>query len=120
MIAEVKDVLSRPKLRKKLPNLTPERAEAFLQDVASYAVSIDEVPEQYRYERDPKDEPYINLALAAGARYLVSRDKDLLDLMNDQGFRNTCPGLTVLDPPALLRELAQPEKQGGTKTPDPG
>lgn len=38
---------------------------------------------QFSYERDPKDEPYVNLALAAGAKYLVTRDKDLLDLMSE-------------------------------------
>ena len=38
-------------------------------------------------ERDRKDEPYLDLALSANARYLISRDKDLLDLMQDVQFR---------------------------------
>jgi hypothetical protein len=36
----------------------------------------------------------LDLALAAGARYLVSRDKDLLDLMSDPDFRRNHLGVT--------------------------
>jgi predicted nucleic acid-binding protein len=56
-----------------------------------------------RDENDDKDERYINLALASSAAYLVTWDKDLLDLMDDQGFRLQFPQLTILEPPALLR-----------------
>jgi predicted nucleic acid-binding protein len=45
---------------------------------------INEVPRVFEYPRDPNDEPYINLAIPARAKYLVSRDKDLLDLMSDR------------------------------------
>jgi putative PIN family toxin of toxin-antitoxin system len=55
-----------------------------------------EVPRTLTLPRDPKDEPYLNLALAVGAQYLVSRDKDLLDLMNDGSFRQRYPDLTIL------------------------
>jgi predicted nucleic acid-binding protein len=30
--------------------------------------------------RDPKDDPFLSCALAAGAKYIVTRDKDLLVL----------------------------------------
>lgn len=33
------------------------------------------------YDRDPKDRPYMDLAVAAEANYLITRDKDLLSLM---------------------------------------
>jgi predicted nucleic acid-binding protein len=54
--------------------------------------------------RDPDDEPYVNLAVAAGARYLVTRDKDLLDLMEDADFRRRFATLAILDPAAFLLE----------------
>jgi uncharacterized protein len=72
---------------------------------------IADVPGQFQYDRDPKDEPYVDLALAAQAVYLVSRDKDLLELTADEGFRERFPGLMVLDPAALLREMAPAEGQ---------
>jgi predicted nucleic acid-binding protein len=61
--------------------------------------------EANRCLRDPKDERYLNLAIAVGARYLVSRDTDLLDLMKDQPFRNQFPHLNILDPTAFLQAM---------------
>jgi putative PIN family toxin of toxin-antitoxin system len=106
VMTEVGEVLGRPKLRRKLPNLTSDRVQTFLADVTRHASFLSDVPRAFHFERDPKDEPYINLALASGARYLISRDNDLLELMTDESFRRRFPGLSVLDPPALLRELA--------------
>ncbi len=112
VLAEVSDVLNRPKLRKKLPALTAGRAAAFLNDIAGFATLIADVPNLFRYDRDPKDEPYVNLAIAADARYLVSRDKDLLDLSDDEDFRLRFPGLVILDPAALIRKVERPPGQG--------
>jgi predicted nucleic acid-binding protein len=90
----------------------------FLGDVASHATTLPTVPKVFTLARNPKDEPYIDLAAATQARSLVSRDKDLLDLMGDDAFRQQFPGLTVIDPVALLRELAlahpKPEPDQGT------
>lgn len=82
VLAEVRDVLGRPRIRARNPRLTDERVEAFLEQVRKYAALVHEVPTPFSYERDPKDEKYVNLALAAAAPYLVSRDQDLLGLMN--------------------------------------
>ena len=107
IIAEVADVLSRPKVRRKLPTLTDEVVEAFLRDVLGRAAMLSDVPEAFRLERDPKDERYVNLAVAAGASYLVTWDRDLLDLMDDDGYRRQFPDLTILEPPAMLRRFRQ-------------
>jgi putative PIN family toxin of toxin-antitoxin system len=48
ILAEVADVLARPKLRKKLPSLTSERITAFLDDLVSLADFIDNVPAQFQ------------------------------------------------------------------------
>ena len=106
ILAEVRDVLSRPKTLRKFPALTPEAVDLFLGDLATHAKMLATVPKVYTLARDPKDEPYVDLAAASRARYLVSRDKDLLDLMGDDTFRQQFPGLTVIDPVTLLRELA--------------
>jgi predicted nucleic acid-binding protein len=71
---------------------------------------IPHVPRVFVYERDPKDEPYINLAIAAGATHLVSRDKDVLDLAKlstpDGGrLRVLAPELQILDPIPFLQEV---------------
>ena len=81
VLSEVREVLARPRLRKRLPRITDVRVSALLQRLTNKAVLIQNVPEVFKYERDPKDELYLNLAIVTKANYLVSRDRDLLDLM---------------------------------------
>jgi predicted nucleic acid-binding protein len=47
----------------------------------------------------------LNLAIAANVGYLVSRDKDLLDLMMDQTFVGKFPQLRVVEPVAFLQAV---------------
>lgn len=109
-IAEIRDVLTRPKIRKKFPALTPEVVNAFLKDVARFAVVLAETPTAFSLPRDPKDEKYINLAVAADARVIVSRDNDLLALMHPDdpagiAFRAAHPTISILEPVAFLATL---------------
>jgi putative PIN family toxin of toxin-antitoxin system len=109
IIAEVQDVLARPRVRQKFPALTDELVGRFLMALERRAVLIPEVPRVFAYQRDPKDEPYINLAIAAGAGYLVSRDTDLLDLgqpsdLDGGRLRRRAPHLRILDPVSFLVE----------------
>jgi putative PIN family toxin of toxin-antitoxin system len=111
VIAEVTEVLNRPELHQKFKTLTPNKVRVYLSNVVARATILADVPQRFTYPRDPKDEPYINLAIATGARYLVTRDKDMLDLMDEttsegRDFRERFPGLMILDPVVFLRELA--------------
>jgi putative PIN family toxin of toxin-antitoxin system len=121
VLAEIRDVLTRPKLQKKFPALTPQAVDAFLGRVTQHAVVLADVPATVTLTRDPKDEKYLNLAVAAGARYLVSRDKDLLDLGSSgppeaQAFRTSHPTIVILDPVEFLRSLT-PEAAARPATP---
>jgi predicted nucleic acid-binding protein len=69
---------------------------------------IDLVPASFALARDPDGEPYLNLAIAVSADYWVTRDNDMLDLMQDSAFRAQYPSLTTLDPVALLQILDPP------------
>jgi putative PIN family toxin of toxin-antitoxin system len=115
VLNEVQDVLARPNLRRKNPLLTDEAVQELLDRLARTALLIEPVPAHFTYARDPKDEPYLNLAIAAGARYLVSWDHDLLDLMADSpealDFRRRFPGLTVITPPAFLRAIERESEE---------
>jgi putative PIN family toxin of toxin-antitoxin system len=110
IVAEVQDVLTRPEVQSKFPALVPMDIEAFITRLAMAAVQFLNVPVEFHYERDPKDTPYINLALVARAEYLVTRDTDLLALMHEttepgRAFRCRYPFLTILDPVAFLRVM---------------
>lgn len=87
ILAEVRDVLTRPKILAKNPHLTVEFVEMFLNRVLNRAKLLGKIPTHFEYSRDPKDEKYINLTVEAKAVFLVSRDNDLLDLMTDIQMR---------------------------------
>jgi putative PIN family toxin of toxin-antitoxin system len=110
ILAEVRDVLGRPRLRAKNPTITDQAVEGFFLRIDQIAQKVDDVPVAYSLPRDPDDEPYLNLAIASNADYLVTWDKDLLDLMQDQGFRTQHPRLIILNPVALLQVLTPPPR----------
>ncbi|MGH9799868.1 MAG: putative toxin-antitoxin system toxin component, PIN family [Blastocatellia bacterium] len=112
VLDEIRDVLNRAYIRQLMPNITDQRVAALFQRLERKAIHIKNVPEEFRYERDPKDERYINLALVTNARYLVSKDKDLLDLMKpltgiSTSFFNRYPMLRILKASAFLKEIEE-------------
>ena len=107
VLAEVAEVLSRPRTRRLAPGLTIEVIEAFIADIRLKSISLQNIPDEYHFERDPKDCCYINLAIVAGAKFIVSRDHDLLDLMKSESsiageFQRRYPMLKIITPVDLL------------------
>ena len=92
--------MKRPSIRAKFPELTDDATARFVSALLTYGISIGDVPQLFSYPRDPKDEPYVNLAFAANAGYLVSWDEDLLALNDTLGS-----ALRVVTPVAFLFEL---------------
>lgn len=86
ILAEVKDILTRPEIQAKFPSLTPERVDLFLQKIGMLAAVVADVPDAGFVLRDADDLPYLNLAVATNSGYLVSWDKDLRDLMQEAAF----------------------------------
>jgi predicted nucleic acid-binding protein len=73
--------------------------------VANVAILSADPAKEHSLSRDPTDEPYLDLAVVTGASFLVSRDKDLLALMDDVSFRDAHPGLSIIDPSAFLAHV---------------
>ena len=114
ILAEVEDVLNRPEIRRHFQTLTDEIVEAFLVRLRNNAELVRFIPNKFSYSRDPDDESYINLAVEAEAAFLVSRDKDLLDLMtaftsDAKEFRQRFRFLQVIEPLAFLNEIQKLE-----------
>ena len=110
LLTELRDVLTRPKLQQQYSRLTEERADLLIANLRQRAKLLKAVPRIFQYSRDPKDEPYLNLAIAAGAAYLVSRDDDLLDLMTGitpecKEFRQRFRRIRIIDPVAFLKDV---------------
>ena len=102
ILAEIEDVLNRPKLRRKYSVLTDEKIAGVLQSVRAHTVVIENTNQIYAFERDPNDEVFINLALACEAKFIVSRDNDLLDLRKDDIFKISFPQLRIVSPAEFL------------------
>jgi putative PIN family toxin of toxin-antitoxin system len=110
ILTELSEVLRRPTIRSRYPELTTEIVEDFLKALRRTAEITSDVPKRFSYPRDTDDEPYLNLAIETEANYLVTRDKDLLDLMT--GFDNDCKefrqrfrSLIVIAPIEFLKEV---------------
>ena len=108
ILSEVRDVLSRSEIQTKFPHLTQERVDTFVQKIATLAVLVRGVREAGFSIRDPDDLPYLSLAIAANARYLVSWDAHLRDLMRNPEFMRKYRRLLIINPVAFL-EAARSE-----------
>lgn len=113
---EIQRTLMRPDVVKKFRTLTAKRVAEFLKRIAAFAVVVDPVASVFELTRDPKDSKYINLAITANAKLIVSRDNDLLNLMtgtDDEAtrFRTAYPEIAILDPVAFLSTI---EPDGGS------
>jgi uncharacterized protein len=102
VLDEIRDVLTRPEMQARFSKATDENVEIFIDEIIEAATFVSSVPKKFSYSRDPKDEPYINLAVCEDAHYIVSRDKDLLDLMTgyddeSKEFRKRFRPLKVVD-----------------------
>jgi putative PIN family toxin of toxin-antitoxin system len=82
-IAELLDVLARPRLARFI---NPEVRDEVLSLLDTYGVFFAPV-ERVAECRDPKDDKYLEVALAAGAEVIVSSDDDLLVLHPWRGVR---------------------------------
>ena len=108
ILLEIGEVLNRPELRQRLTRLTPIRVGQFLDDVRAAALVIDVIPHAFSLPRDSKDEPYLDLAIAAGADYLLTWNaRHLTYLMNEDSpegkeFRRRYPKLTITNPVEFL------------------
>lgn len=109
LIAELADVASRPSLRAKL-RLTDAGTSRFLEELRSLGSLIDPVPVVFEHVADPKDTMIVNLAVAAGAHVITSRDRHLLSLRDPANplgreFMLRFGFIEVLTPVELLDRL---------------
>ena len=111
VLNEIREVASSAIVIRKL-RIRPDRLDALIENLPKAAVLIPVVAEVWTYDRDPDDAHYVNLALAARASLVVSRDRDLLDLMDISKphaaeFQRRFPSLKILDPLQFLGEMGE-------------
>ncbi len=111
LLDELHELTADQRIRSKY-KLTPEVLDEFFIKLAAHSTFVTGVPSVFIYQRDPDDAHYVDLALAAQARLIVSRDKDLLDLRDlatteGQKFSRQFPDLSILTPPEALTLLGR-------------
>lgn len=109
LLAEVRDVLTHAKVRKKFPALTPEAVDAFISETAAMA-TIFEPPSVFTWPVDPGDDHIFNLAIHARAEYLVTWETRMLKLTNEmseaaESLRHLAPGLQIVNPEQFAQAL---------------
>jgi len=92
ILAEIRRVLlDKPHIRKRYTYLDHE-VEAFIKEVVrELAITVSPLPDTHAVERDPKDDMIIACAVVAQADYIVTRDRDLLDLEEYQDIKIVSP-----------------------------
>jgi putative PIN family toxin of toxin-antitoxin system len=85
IIYEILQVLHRPKLREKFPQITQIQIVHLI--ALFEQAPVVEPPETPSASRDPKDDKFLACAVYAVVDYLVSEDKDLLVLNPYQGIQ---------------------------------
>jgi putative PIN family toxin of toxin-antitoxin system len=85
MLVEIPEVLTRSELSRKYRGLATRNLQATLAILAqANVVEVTTIPPVCR---DPNDDKILATAVAAGADYIVSEDKDLLSLGSHEGVQ---------------------------------
>ena len=111
VLAEIEDVLHRPEILRKFPLIESEDSQTLLRTARNKALLLADVPRAFQLPRDPDDESYTDLAIAADAKFLVTwNDRHLTYLMRQETpegaeFCRRFPNVKIVDPPAFLAEI---------------
>jgi predicted nucleic acid-binding protein len=63
----------------------------YCEELALFGTIVENLPEVHVVVRDPNDDMIVACAVAAGAEYVVTRDKDLLSLVQYEGITMVKP-----------------------------
>lgn len=89
ILVETRNVLARARLRRRY-GFDDAAVDAFMRLLTGIATMVTDLP-TVAAVRDPMDDVIVATALAAEAELLVTRDKDLLDLMTYQTVEMITP-----------------------------
>jgi putative PIN family toxin of toxin-antitoxin system len=111
-IEELTDVLARPEFSEMFPHFGPENLKIFLSRIRTFARYARDIEHCFVLSRDVKDSHYIDLAVGVEADFIVTTDRDLLDLMTgadmeSKEFRQRFRGIKIVKPEEILSVVAE-------------
>src|SRR5205085_659962 len=108
VVGEIRRIPEKPTPRRL--GVDGEKIESLISRLQPVVRLLENAPAVFDHPVDPKDSHYVNLAVAADAKLIVSRDKHLLNLTNPlkpdaADFMRRFPTIIVLQPDQLLKSL---------------
>lgn len=113
-LTEIEEVIDRSAIHSVVHLNYEEQKDRFLMEIKSSAYRSTDLSCEFELLRDPKDEMIIDLAVGCEADFIVSWDKDLLDLMTghdsvSKQFRQRFRHLKIVKPDEFLRTMLSRE-----------
>lgn len=105
ILQEIDDFLLRVRVRDKYRRIRPIRTADLVRKIRKFGRWVPSVERVFELDRDPDDAFLIDLSIATSADFLVFRDKDLLELSNDESFVAKYPNLKIVDPYEFLVQV---------------
>lgn len=107
VLAEYRAVLTHPAIVERFPRLTPKRVAVALARLSYMGDEYPDIRTKFSLPRDPRDEKFVELAIAGNATHLVTLDDDLLSLRDTPSdaakqLRQRLPNLQIVRPATLL------------------
>jgi hypothetical protein len=90
MLAELREAVHYPRVRRRIP-MSDDELVTVLDDLTSAATVLDEPGHMAVLIRDPDDAIFVEAAIAGEADYIVTGDRDLLELGSYEGIRIVTP-----------------------------
>ncbi len=108
VISEIRDIPNKPTPSRA--GVTAKKAEDLVQLLLVKAEYVSDIPVVFTHPIDEDDSGYVNLAVTADAKLIVSRDRHLLNLNNpakpwSADFRARFPDLRIVSAEQLLTEI---------------
>ncbi len=103
ILAEIEDVFTRPKVKRQFEGLSDQHVANMLRAFQNSCSHVDEPKPEFQLARDDNDAKFVDLAIVTGAEYIVTRDRDLLDLMQNTEFTSRVPLLRIANPVDFLK-----------------
>jgi predicted nucleic acid-binding protein len=99
--------------------VTQAQINELADQVSLFGIFVVSVPSVYTHSTDPADSHYVDLAAATDSSLIVSRDRHLLNLMDEKrddakDFRLRFPQILIVTPDVFARTLRDEE---GSRTP---
>ncbi len=80
ILSEYRDILRRPIILESYPELEHARVRDAIERLIYVSEFHRRIRTRFLFPRDPKDSPFLELAIAGSATHLITTDKDMLSL----------------------------------------